>query len=140
MKHLEFFKRFEALGINYQTMMALNNEEIEQIDIEDDEDLLLAGLIKNQTQEQKAQRDFDVQTLLVEDRPKSSYKLKIKQSETNKFRNTTTGFGFRSTLRDSSRESSATRDRNPMAESTMSFLKSVFNNNNQPGDEENFYS
>lgn len=72
-------------------------------------------------------------------RPKSGYKLKIKKEA--QFRNTTQGFGnFK--RRDASRESSIGKsERNPMRESTMYFLKQVFNNKNESiQDEDDFYT
>lgn len=130
-KHLDFFTRFMKLGLTSERINELTKADVQEIEDEEPEELLLLTTIKNQTPEQKAQRDFDLMEITIDDkpmRPRSSYKLKIKKD--HKFRNTTQGFNIK--RGDSSRDVSVGQnenDKDPMRQSTMYFLKQVFNKN-----------
>jgi len=128
-QHLPFFHRFLDLGVSESTL--LDEVSVDHIDAEHSEEILLITTIKTQSAEVKAKRDMDELAMKLDDqplRPRSAYKLKIKKSETGKFRNTTQGFGLGkgSLLKDSSQ----TREVDPMRESTMYFLKQVYNSKN----------
>lgn len=136
------YSRFEALGVFAKVLDSLNSSAIQQIDCEMNEETLLVTTIKNQTADKKAQRDFQEQMDDFDSRPRTpTGKLKIKKDI---FRNTTQGFGnFRSGALsnrsgNSSMERSSARERDPMRESTMYFLKSAFGKNTD-NQSDNFY-
>jgi hypothetical protein len=148
MLQLPIYKWFLQLGVSEDDLLAINSKGVDQIDKEADEELLLVSTIKNQTVEKKGQRDFYEQIDYFDEQPRTpTGKLKIKKN--NPFRNTTQGFSnFKSSAlsrrsgNSVERDNSYTRERDPMRESTMYFLKQAFGNSNAPTDQstDNFYT